>query len=460
MPRCNTRIEAHHLPFVSTVPKRPVVALVWVFQSLRQTGPVVHEKPERPKESPYLPKTHGIDSDFRATGWNCRNPLISVTTADCFDSPERSVNTSRYGGLKLAAQSIPGIRSQLMSSETTVKAGETVTLGQQQITIKVLPADPGTRPAGRLARVLLTVSLLLNFWLLLGPGLSTASTEVPEYFLEGTRGATARIAVVSVEGMISPPFTERWIRQLQQAAKDDSVRGVLLSIDSPGGFVADSHQLHRQIELLAAKKPVFVSMKRLAASGGYYIAVAAGESSRIFAEPTTWTGSIGVIIARYNATRLAETAGVKVEPLTTGPLKDTLNPFRDLTPQETQVWDAILKDSFDRFIGVIDAGRKTLNDEDIRKLATGQIYTAKQALDNGLVDELGYQEDAVKALASKLQLEQYELFEYRALPGLIDAVLGATARQPSLSEQFAASTVPQAMYFASWNPLPLQLNTH
>ncbi|MFM8728702.1 MAG: signal peptide peptidase SppA [Planctomycetaceae bacterium] len=343
-----------------------------------------------------------------------------------------------------------------MSSETTVKAGESVTVGQQQITIKVIPPDNGSRPLGRLARVLLTLSLLLNLWLLLGPGLSTDSTKVPEYFLEGTRGAAARIAVVSVAGMISPPFTERWIRQLQQAAKDDSVRGVLLAIDSPGGFVADSHQLHREIELLAAKKPVFVSMKRLAASGGYYIAVAAGESSRIYAEPTTWTGSIGVIIARYNATRLAETAGVKVEPLTTGPLKDTLNPFRDMTPQETQVWDAILKDSFDRFIGVIDAGRKTLNAEDIRKLATGQIYTAKQALDNGLVDELGYQEDAVKALASQLQLEQYELFEYRALPGLIDAVLGATARQPSLSEQFAASTVPQAMYFASWNPLPLQ----
>jgi protease-4 len=197
-------------------------------------------------------------------------------------------------------------------------------------------------------------------------------------------------------------------------------------------------------------------MKRLAASGGYYIAVAAGESCRIFAEPTTWTGSIGVIIARYNATRLAETIGVKVEPLTTGPLKDTLNPFRDMTPQETQVWDAILKDSFDRFIGVIDAGRKQLDQEAIRKLATGQIYTAQQALDNGLVDELGYQEDAVKSLAAQLQLEQYELFEYRALPGLIDAILGATARTPSLSEQFAASTVPHAMYFASWNPLPLQ----
>jgi protease-4 len=347
-----------------------------------------------------------------------------------------------------------------MSSETTVRAGEAVTVGQQQITIRVVSGDASGKPSGRLDRILLTLSLLLNFWLLLGPSLTTSGTDIPELFLEGTRGAAARIAVISVEGMISPPFTERWIRQLRQAAKDQSVRGVLLSIDSPGGFVADSHQLHHEIELLAATKPVWVSMKRLAASGGYYIAVAPGESSRIFAEPTTWTGSIGVIIARYNATKLAETVGVKVEPLTTGPLKDTLNPFRDMTPQETQVWDAILKDSFDRFIGVIDAGRKQLDQEAIRKLATGQIYTAQQALDNGLVDELGYQEDAVKALAAQLQLDQYEVFEYRAMPGLIDVVLGAAARTPSLSEQFAASTVPQAMYFASWNPLPLQQQTY
>jgi hypothetical protein len=95
MPRCDTRIKAHYLPFVSTVPKRPVVALVWVFQSLRQTGSVVHEKPERPKNSPYSPKTHLFDTDFQATGWNCRNPLISVTVPNCFDSTDRSVNTSQ-----------------------------------------------------------------------------------------------------------------------------------------------------------------------------------------------------------------------------------------------------------------------------------------------------------------------------------------------------------------------------
>jgi protease-4 len=340
------------------------------------------------------------------------------------------------------------------SHQNTVRSGESVAVGQQQITIHVTAPELTSRPPGRPARILLSLSLLLNFWLLLGSGMSTSSA-IPEAFLEGTQGAAARLAVISVSGMISPPFTERWIKQIRAAAADDSVRGVILAIDSPGGFVADSHQLHHEIELLAAKKTVFVSMKRLAASGGYYIAVAAGPSARIFAEPTTWTGSIGVIIARYNARQLAETIGVRVEPLTTGPLKDTLNPFRDMTPQETAVWDAILKDSFDRFVSVIDNGRSQLDDAAVRALATGQIYTAKQALDNHLVDALGYQEDVVKALAEQLQLTQYEVFEYRSTPGLVDVLLGATARQPSLSEQFAASTVPQAMYFASWNPLPL-----
>lgn len=319
----------------------------------------------------------------------------------------------------------------------------------------VVKLDYSARWSHRMQRLLtwlLIPSVVLNVWLLTNP-LAYSRPEIPEQFVDGQRGAAQRIAIISVEGMISPPFTERWIRQLQQATKDDSVKGVVLAIDSPGGFVADSHQLHREIQKLSAKKPVYVSMKRLAASGGYYIAVAPGNKSRIFAEPTTWTGSIGVIIARYNATELAQKIGVTVEPLVTGPLKDTLNPFRDMTPEEKQVWDAILKDSFDRFVSVIEAGRPDLTDAAIRTLATGQIYTATQALANHLVDEIGYQEDAVKALATSLGLSSWETFEYRSTPGLVDALLGAQVRTPTITEQFFEAAVPKAMYLASWNPL-------
>jgi len=190
----------------------------------------------------------------------------------------------------------------------------------------------------------------------------------------------------------------------------------------------------------------------LAASGGYYIAMGIGPQGRIFAEPTTWTGSIGVIIPRYNATELVTKIGVKVEPLVTGPLKDTLNPFRDMTDRENQVWAAIMQDSFDRFISVIDEGRPELDDAGVRSLATGQIYTASQAMENHLVDELGYVEDAVAAIASQLQLKSFDAFEYRSTPGLVDLILGSQVSSPDPLAEFLQAGVPKAMYYASWNP--------
>lgn len=269
----------------------------------------------------------------------------------------------------------------------------------------------------------------------------------------GIAGVSDRIAVINFEGTISPPFTSRWLRELKQAQDDASVRGVLLVIDSPGGFVADSHQLYREIQKLAKAKPVNVAMKRIAASGGYYIAMGIGEQGRIYVEPTTWTGSIGVIIPRYNATELVEKFGIKSEPLVTGPLKDTLNPFRDMTEQEKSVWGAIMEDAFSRFVGVIADNRTQLDAAAVRLLATGQIYTANQAIEKHLVDQIGYVEDAVADMARSLNLSSYDAFEYRSTPGLIDLVLGVETGEPkTISDQILQASVPQAMYYASWNP--------
>jgi protease-4 len=338
-----------------------------------------------------------------------------------------------------------------MEDGVKVKSGDPVVIGGQLLRVCIEPPRP-PRPRFRwFFRGLLLCSLLLNLLWIYGGGYSEpAATEV---FVDGEAGAADRIAVISLSGTIGPPFTERWLRLLKRAKEDETVRGVVLAIDSPGGFVADSHQLHRRIQELAEKKPVYVSMKRMAASGGYYIAVAPGTGGRIFAEPTTWTGSIGVIVPRYNVAELAERAGIKVEPLVTGPLKDSLSPFRDLTQQETAVWDAILDDAFDRFVQVIDEGRGDLDDAAVRQLATGQIYTARQALENHLIDEIGYQEDAVAALAARVGLKVWETFEYRSTPGLVDALLGVRQRELTITEQLAESAIPRAQYLCSWFPV-------
>ncbi|MEZ6043745.1 MAG: S49 family peptidase [Planctomycetaceae bacterium] len=154
---------------------------------------------------------------------------------------------------------------------------------------------------------------------------------------------------------------------------------------------------------------------------------------------------------RYNATELASRIGVKVEPLVTGPLKDTLNPFRDMTAQEQQVWAAIMDDSFQRFVDVIADNREQLGQEQVRSLATGQIYTASQALQNHMIDQLGYVEDAAAALAAKIQLAKWEAFEYRSTPGLVDAIVGSKASGSSLADQILDASVPKAMYYCSWN---------
>ena len=304
----------------------------------------------------------------------------------------------------------------------------------------------------RIGITLLLASLLLNVWFIWQP-FSYQRPGIAEQHLQGAAGAEDRIAVINFEGTISPPFTSRWLRQLKQAQEDKSIHGVILVIDSPGGFVADSHQLYREIQKLAKEKPVNVAMKRIAASGGYYIAMGIGKAGVIYVEPTTWTGSIGVIIPRYNATDLAQKFGVKSEPLVTGPLKDTLNPFRDMTDQEKTVWGAIMEDAFSRFVTVIADNRAELDDAGVRQLATGQIYTANQAVENHMVDRIGYVEDAIDEMAKTLNLTSYEAIEYRSSPGLIDMLIGANASQPkTLSDQILQASVPQAMYYASWNP--------
>lgn len=301
--------------------------------------------------------------------------------------------------------------------------------------------------------LLLMISLIFNlsFYALYQEYFSSSDGPT-EKFEAGDRYATEKIAIISVSGTIMPPFTERILKSIKKAHKDDQVRGVLLEIDSPGGFVADSQQIYHRLSELSKKKPIFVYMKRMAASGGYYIAMGAGEDGVIFAEPTTWTGSLGVIIPRFDMSGLAEKVGVVSDPLKTGEFKDSLNPFRNLTKRERAIWDHILDESYQRFLNVITDNRKNLDYEQVKKLATGQIYPAADAKENGLIDEIGYQEDALARLQEKIGLKKVRVIKYNHPASLADILLGsAEASQVEYRKQaLLESTVPRAMYLASW----------
>lgn len=297
--------------------------------------------------------------------------------------------------------------------------------------------------------VLLVISAVVNlvFWARHDRYYAGAKPP-PERFHDGDRDAVDKIARIKIVGTISPPFTARTLAALERAEDDETVRGVLLVIDSPGGLVADSHEIYHRLQRLRAKKPVVVSMKRIAASGGLYVAMGAGPEGVIFAEPTTWTGSIGVIVPRYDLSGLAEKLGVESDSLKTGELKDSLNPFRPLSEKEEEVWRVILADAFDRFVDVIDSNRTQLDEKEVRALATGQVYTATQAVESGLVDRIGYEEDALAALKQQLELDRARIIEYEFPTGLLDLLMPAVAATDPDRQWNAAldRAVPKALY--------------
>ncbi len=300
---------------------------------------------------------------------------------------------------------------------------------------------------------LFILSALLNLILLVSTAAVVGgSAGGNETFVSGDEASGDKIAIIDISGTIMPPFTGRTLKTIDQLIKDDSVKGVLLAVDSPGGFVADSHQIYARLMKLRQKKPIFVSMKRIAASGGYYVAMGAGPDGKIFAEPTTWTGSIGVIIPRYDVSKLAADYGVKSEPLVTGEFKDSLSPFREMTPAEEDLWKGIMADSFDRFKGVIDEGRGNLTLEQIAPLASGRIFTANQAIAAGLVDQIGFEEDAIEALKTHLNLTSVRVVRHQQPPTLLDALLGAQAQAKPIDplQQLLDASTPRAMYFCGW----------
>ena len=333
--------------------------------------------------------------------------------------------------------------------------GEQAIAPQQTI---VLQSAPGFWRSWsvRLLLAALGFSVMFNFGLYSAYREYFANAEPPEErFHSGSESSRDKIAVVQVDGTIMPPFTERLLKQIERVGKDDNVKGMLLVVDSPGGLVADSHEIYHRLKQISAKKPIYVQMKRMAASGGYYISMGAGPQGRIFAEPTTWTGSIGVIIPRYDFSKLAEKYGVGSDPLKTGEFKDALNPFHPLSDNERKLWENILDQSFQKFIGVIDENREKLDADGVKALATGQIFTADDAIQNKLIDEIGYEEDSLKALKDKLKLKEARVITYHSPLTLAEQILGTAVKvkQPiDPIKTLIDASVPRALYLCSWWP--------
>jgi protease IV len=325
-------------------------------------------------------------------------------------------------------------------------------------------------PWARLAAVLLALalfgSLMVNFLLGTILGLSAADSEakVQEKYFSHNKSAHAKVAVFSIEGTIigGEGFFKRQIDHARKDAEDGSLKAIVLRVNSPGGTVTGSdYMLHhlRKLREDYPKIPIVVSMGGIAASGGYYVSMAVGDTEKsIFAEPTTWTGSIGVIIPHYDHSEFLNGHGVKEDSIASGELKGMGSIARPMTDDERGVFDALVQEAFGRFKAIIRDGRPQFkkHPEALDALATGQVFTAEQAKKNGLVDEIGFLEDAVDRAIELAGLDKDNVcvVKYKPEPTLLNVVFGDTARSRPAFDLAALldATAPRAFYLCTWLP--------
>lgn len=305
---------------------------------------------------------------------------------------------------------------------------------------------------------------------------SSESSLVLEETVCGNETADAKIVVLPIEGVIETDEYGFLREAIECVSNDENVRGVVLRINSPGGTISGSDYYYTLLQDLKAELdvPVIASMGDVAASGGYYIATAADQ---IFAERSTLTGSIGVIVSMYDASELCEKFGVASTPVVSGPMKGMGDFMKKPTPEETAVWQALVDESYEQFLDVVRAGRpwyrgenaensengeadqdgETLEtataeerDAELRRVADGRIYTARQAKDLRLIDEIGFLDDAIDAAleAAGLTLETAQVVRYEEIEDWTSA-LGLSAlsrRSEPLEKAMDAVATPRGYY--------------
>jgi protease-4 len=238
--------------------------------------------------------------------------------------------------------------------------------------------------------------------------------------------ARDKIAVVDVEGTISALAGSGLSREgdilskvyvrLERAAADPAVKAVILRLDTPGGEVTASDILYREILKFKERtgRPVVALMMSLAASGGYYLAQACDA---VLAHPTTITGSIGVISVFPNVERLFEKIGVAMAVVKSGAMKDAGSPFRTMTEEERESFRAINNEYYEAFLDIVVAGRRgALSKEDLRPLADGRVFTARQALEAKLIDEIGYFDAARRKAEALASIQGAKVVAYTYYP--------------------------------------------
>src|SRR5690625_137211 len=316
------------------------------------------------------------------------------------------------------------------------------------------------------AVVLLFVSIGFRFTMNVASGLLEGFADLDEHYFEEeilvNGDLDKRIAVLNLNGVIQdvelPIFLsegynhKQFLKKIEQAGEDPTIEAIILKVNSPGGAVGATAQIHRKFVELQEKyeKPIYVSMGATAASGGYYVAA---PSDKIFAEPSTITGSIGVIMESINYSELAENYGVHFNTIKSGKHKDIMSPNREMTSEERDILQSMIDEMYDDFVQVIVDGRQ-MDEEEVRKIGDGRVYTGRQAQEVGLVDEVGNFEDALLAMQEDFHLQDAQVVQYEIGTNFLSSLgmnlKGLFKRTPTELDQVMSllreSDKPRAMY--------------
>ncbi|MFE5426698.1 MULTISPECIES: signal peptide peptidase SppA [Bacillaceae] len=272
------------------------------------------------------------------------------------------------------------------------------------------------------------------------------SNVIAVFDVEGTIQDTGEASLLS-----SATYNHRaFMDKLKMAEENDDIKGIILRVNSPGGGVVESAEIYDKIlDIKKVKKPVYVSMGSMAASGGYYISAPA---DKIYASPETMTGSLGVIMHGYNYEKLAKKYGVEFETIKSGPHKDIMSPTREMTGEEREILQNMINNSYDQFVKVIADGRG-MTEKEVREIADGRIYDGRQAKENHLIDDFGHLDDVIAAMKTDIGEKDAQVIRYTDEAGFgslfsmgAQKMLGNDVETAVLTKILSSSNSPRLMY--------------
>ncbi|MCA1809017.1 MAG: signal peptide peptidase SppA [Lentisphaerae bacterium] len=279
--------------------------------------------------------------------------------------------------------------------------------------------------------------------------------ERPSYGVDGPKAVRIALAGIitrdAAGGLLfpGPDHVDLVLRQIRAARQDQEVQAIILEIDSPGGAITPTDEIYHALQKFRSSTPdrrVLVHVRDMAASGGYYVAMA---SDWIIAEPTAIIGSIGVIMQTLNWKTLSENIGIRGVTITAGKNKDLLNPFEEINPEHLAILQQIADDMHGRFAGIV-RDRLGLDDDTLARLTDGRVYVATAAARQGMIDQIGYWDDVMDKLRELLDTEDVYVVRYEQPHSFASLLARMSLPDAGLLSSLNRQQAPRLMYL--WRP--------